>query len=264
MRYGQQVQNARQEHQASLFGDDDEIVQAASRPVIQHAVPWSDVARLERERELVGIFISGNPLDPYYVELNHGVTCTLARREELQPAEGMEVSFGGMVIANTPKTTRKGEPMQIVKLEDFTGTTEIVLFGRNIHAFGALCQPGTPILVRGLYTAGRFGGEIRFRLDSVIPLDDVRGQLVDGVVLRMADDNLDRNTAAILNDIIAQGERDLAEDPRTAMGSLSFDIYSPRYNRRLRMRSVKRFPLTRAGLQALDLNDIDYELHRVK
>ena len=264
IRYGQQTRNSRQEQQASLFGDDDEVVNAASRPTIQHAAPWTNVMRLEKERDLIGIFISGNPLDPYFVELNHGVSCTLAQREELIPTEGLEITFGGMVIENTAKTTRKGEPMQIIKIEDFSGTTEIILFGRNIHAFGALCMVGSPILVRGIYTAGRFGGEIRFRLDSITPLDDVRGQLVDGVILKMADDGMNLQSASIINDIIHNGESEREKDERITMGSLSFDIYSPRYNRKIRMRSGKRFPITRSSLQALEANDIEYEIHKIK
>ncbi len=154
--------------------------------------------------------------------------------------------------------------MQIIKIEDFSGTTEIILFGRNIHAFGALCMVGSPILVRGIYTAGRFGGEIRFRLDSITPLDDVRGQLVDGVILKMADDGMNLQSASIINDIIHNGESEREKDERITMGSLSFDIYSPRYNRKIRMRSGKRFPITRSSLQALEANDIEYEIHKIK
>ncbi|MDE6497340.1 MAG: hypothetical protein K2L21_01630 [Muribaculaceae bacterium] len=255
IRYGAQTQNARNTTQASLFGDDDEVVNAASRPPIEHALPWTPTARLEKERELVGIYLSAHPLDPYYIELNYGVKCTLAQREELTPADGMEVNFGGLVLSNTAKTTRKGEPMQIVKIEDFTGTTEIVLFGRNIYEYGHLCQPGTPVFVTGTYSKGRFGDEVRFRLDSVRLLDDIKGSMVDGVVLKVADDMLTPQFAGILNDIASHSQ----DNP----GTLSFDIFSPRYNRHLVMRSNRRIPLTRATLQALDNNDIEYEVHRI-
>ncbi len=256
IRYGAQTQTSRMNSQASLFGDDDEVVNAASRPPIEHALPWTPTARLEKERELVGIYLSAHPLDPYYIELNYGVKCTLARREELTPTDGMEVNFGGLVLSNTAKTTRKGEPMQIVKIEDFTGTTEIVLFGRNIYEYGHLCQPGTPVFVTGTYSKGRFGGdEVRFRLDSVRLLDDIKGTMVDGVVLKVADDMLTPQFAGILNDIAGHSQ----ENP----GTLSFDIFSPRYNRHITMRSNRRIPLTRATLQALENNDIDYEVHRI-
>ena len=256
IRYGAQTQNSRNTTQASLFGDDDEVVNAASRPPIEHALPWTPTARLEKERELVGIYLSAHPLDPYYIELNYGVKCTLAQREELTPADGMEVNFGGLVLSNTAKTTRKGEPMQIVKIEDFTGTTEIVLFGRNIYEYGHLCQPGTPVFVTGTYSKGRYGGdEVRFRLDSVRLLDDIKGSMVDGVVLKVADDMLTPQFAGILNDIASHSQ----ENP----GTLTFDIFSPRYNRHLVMRSNRRIPLTRATLQAFDNNDIEYEVHRI-
>ncbi|MDE6541935.1 MAG: DNA polymerase III subunit alpha, partial [Muribaculaceae bacterium] len=255
IRYGAQTQNSRQEQMASLFGDDDEVVAAASRPPIEHALPWTAIMRLERERELVGIYMSAHPLDPYFIELNHGVKCTVAQREALAPQDGMEITFGGLVLTNTAKTTRKGDPMQVVKIEDFTATTEIILFGKNIYEYGHLCQPGTPVLISGTYSKGRFGDEVRFRLDAVRLLDDIKGTLVDGITLKVADDMLTPQFAAIINDIIAKGGDD-------AKGSLSFNIYSPRYNRKVVMRSAKKIPLTRATLQALDDNDIEYEVHR--
>ncbi|MDE6270572.1 MAG: hypothetical protein K2M12_06945, partial [Muribaculaceae bacterium] len=152
----------------------------------------------------------------------------------------------------------------IVKIEDFTGTTEIVLFGRNIQVYGHLCQPGSAIFVRGTYTKGRYGDEIRFRLDAILPLEDMRGQLVNGITLKMADDSLNSDAASIINGIIEHGEREEARTAKVAMGSLSFDVYSPRFNRRVRLRSARRFPLTRHSLQELDANDIEYEMNTIK
>ena len=254
IRYGAQTQNARQEQQASLFGDDDEVVAAASRPPIEHVMPWTAIMRLERERELVGIYMSAHPLDPYYMELSFGVKCTLAQRDALGPQDGMEINFGGLVLSNTPKTTRKGDPMQVVKIEDFTGTSEIILFGRNIYEYGHLCQPGTPVLVTGTYSKGRYGDDVRFRLDSVRLLDDIKGTLIDGITLKVADDDLTPQFSLILNDIL--------DKPAEQQGTLSFSIFSPRYNRKISMRSARRIPLTRATLQALDDCDIEYEVQR--
>ncbi len=254
IRYGAQTQNARQEQQASLFGDDDEVVAAASRPPIEHVMPWTAIMRLERERELVGIYMSAHPLDPYYMELSFGVKCTLAQRDALVPQDGMEINFGGLVLSNTTKTTRKGDPMQVVKIEDFTGTSEIILFGRNIYEYGHLCQPGTPVLITGTYSKGRYGDDVRFRLDSVRLLDDIKGTLIDGITLKVADDDLTPQFSLILNDIL--------DKPAEQQGTLSFSIFSPRYNRKISMRSARRIPLTRATLQALDDCDIEYEVQR--
>ena len=210
--------------------------------------------RLERERELVGIYMSAHPLDPYYMELSFGVKCTLAQRDALVPQDGMEINFGGLVLSNTPKTTRKGDPMQVVKIEDFTGTSEIILFGRNIYEYGHLCQPGTPVLITGTYSKGRYGDDVRFRLDSVRLLDDIKGTLIDGITLKVADDDLTPQFSLILNDIL--------DKPAEQQGTLSFSIFSPRYNRKISMRSARRIPLTRATLQALDDCDIEYEVQR--
>ena len=257
IRYGAQSQTKRLEHQASLFGDDDEVVNAASRPPIEHAMPWTAVTRLEKERELVGIYMSAHPLDPYYMELNYGVKCTLAQREELVPQDGMDITFGGLVLSNTAKTTRKGDPMQVIKIEDFTATTEIVLFGRSIYEFGHLCQPGTPVLVSGTYSKGRYGGdEVRFRLDSVRLLDDIKGSLVDGITLNVASDDLNPQLGGFINELIGKASE------HDTLGALSFNIFSPRYNRKVTMRSAKKIPLTRHTVQELRDMDIEFEVNR--
>ncbi|MDE6160063.1 MAG: hypothetical protein K2F77_00230, partial [Muribaculaceae bacterium] len=99
-----------------------------------------------------------------------------------------------------------------------------------------------------------------FRLDSVRLLDAIKGSLVSGVTLKVADDMLNPQFAGIINEMVAKcGER-IEEKEK---GSLTFDIFSPKYNRRISMRSTRKVPLTRTMLQELDKNDIEYEVNRI-
>ena len=118
LRYGALHQNAQRRNEASLFDFDDEQLNTEARPRIRPAMPWADVVRLDKERELVGMYLSAHPLDPYYLELTYGTGLTLAQREELVAKDGLEVAFGGIVTEQTERMTRTGRKMMIVKLED--------------------------------------------------------------------------------------------------------------------------------------------------
>ncbi len=185
LRYGAMYQANQRKNEASLFDFDDEMLNTEARPRLRVANPWSDIYRLDRERELVGMYLSAHPLDPYYIELNYGTTFTLAERDDLPKNDGAEVCFGGIVTECTERTTRQGKPMMIAKLEDFTGTSEVVLFKEQMDQFGHQLQPGRPILVRGVYRKDRYGDTVRFNLTSVVPLESVKGKLVNTITIKL-------------------------------------------------------------------------------
>ena len=98
----------------SLFGDDDAAMSTAGRPPrYRYPHPGPTPTALDQERDLVGLYLSAHPLDPYYMDLNFG--CIPLRHfsdEDAVQTEGMPMSFGGMVVKFDKATTRKGEPFR--------------------------------------------------------------------------------------------------------------------------------------------------------
>ena len=90
LRYGANFQNAASDQQNSLFGDIMEEMNTQGRPEVKPAVPWVDAVRLEKERELVGMYLSAHPLDRYYMELNYGMR-SVKDFIEATPEEGKEI-----------------------------------------------------------------------------------------------------------------------------------------------------------------------------
>ena len=141
LRYGNSYQNASRDQSASLFGDMDAELNTAGRPQVRSAVPWVDAVKLEKERELVGMYLSAHPLDPYYMELNYGMT-SIKQFNETAPEDGRELSFGGMVTKFESRPSRRGGNFGIMAMEDYTGTCELRLFGQKYIDFRQLWQTG--------------------------------------------------------------------------------------------------------------------------
>lgn len=252
LRYGNQYQSMKQANEASLFGDFDDEINTAGRPVIEAAVPWSDIARLDKERELVGMYLSAHPLDPYYMELSHGVSHTLKALEEETHTDGQEVSFGGIITSYTERTLQSGSQMGIIKLEDFTGTHEIVFFSRQLIEFRKFGQEGLAILVRGVYRKNA-KGDLRFNIGTIELLEEVKGTLISGITVNLALDSLKGEAMEILNNKIKSAKK--------GDGKLNLRIFDPEINRSVTLASNARITLDRELMENLDsLSDITYTI----
>ena len=200
LRYGALHQNAKLQQSASLFDFEDDRLNTEARPKIPAVDEWTPIVRLDKERELVGMYLSANPLDPYYIELNYGTSFRLADRADLIPADGMEVSFGGIVTERTEKVTKKGAPMLIVKLEDFSGSTEFMLFSDQIQQFGHLVIVGRPVLVQGVYKKNRYNDDMFFNVVGIHNLDVYKGKMVNSLTIGLSRQQCNTETIATLLD----------------------------------------------------------------
>ncbi len=252
LRYGSQYQSMKQANEVSLFGDFDDEINTAGRPQIEPAVPWSNIARLDKERELVGMYLSAHPLDPYYMELNYGVSHTLKALNEEAHSDGQEVSFGGIITSYNERTLQSGAQMGIIKLEDFTATHEIVFFNRQLLELRKFGQEGLAILVRGVYRLNA-RGELRFNIGTIELLEEVKGTMIGGITVTLALDSLKGEAMEIINDKIKSAKKGDCK--------LNLRIFDPEINRSVNLASGMRIELDRKLVEALDsIPDISYQV----
>lgn len=252
LRYGAMHQNAIRKQEASLFDFDDEQLNAEARPKLRSAEEWAPITKLDKERELVGMYLSAHPLDPYYLELNYGTTFRLSEREDAKIVENQEVSFGGIVTECTRRTTRKGSPMMIVKLEDFTGTTEIVMFNEQMELYGHLTQVGKPILIRGTYN--KQYDNLRFNISSIIPLETVKGKMLNSITIALGFSQCTPTATASIIEQLREGEGQRM--------SLSFSVDSgiPGRQSRMLLSSGKRIAVDKKFIKHLEETGIPFKL----
>lgn len=256
LRYGAMHQNAQRQQQASLFDFEEDQLNNEARPKILPAPSWRNIAKLDRERELIGMYLSAHPLDPYYLELNYGMTCTLDQRADEDIVDGKESIYGGIVTERTERTTRQGRPMMLVKIEDFTASSEFVLFEDQITKFAHLLTEGQAVVIRGVHKANR-SGEIRFNITNVNTLDQYKGKLLESFTINLTVNECNDDMVKCL-DHTTSGREESVKLP------LHFRIYDPEIDRSVVLSSSNPIDIDRKFLNELKEKEIQYSFERIK
>ena len=187
MRFGQRYQVSQHEMQNSLFGAFETIEVAT--PPIPNAEPWSQLERLNRERDLVGMYLSAHPLDPYYMEVTYGCNTPLAEAKNRSEMLDQELTMGGLVVDFQTRMGKKGGQFGILKIEDYSGSFEFMLFGNKYVDFQKFGVVGLAIVVRGAYERG-YGNNVRFNVRSIDLLENLKGKMVKNLVITLSDEDL--------------------------------------------------------------------------
>ncbi|MBQ0141956.1 MAG: DNA polymerase III subunit alpha [Prevotellaceae bacterium] len=216
VRYGNKYQADKQLSVNSLFGEvlPVEIVHPA---IPQNYETWSDLERLNKERDLVGIYLSAHPLDEYAAIMNYVCNTKVTDLDKLEELEKKsEVTFGGIVTSVTSALTKTGKPMGIVTLEDYQGSYTLRVFGRDWTTFHNNFYEGVPVFVRAKVEPMWNGSRIGLNLKSVELLSDIKDSLIHSITLALP---LDKLTETLVEDISELAK----ENPGKA--DLNFYIY---------------------------------------
>ncbi len=227
VRFGQKFQAGQSSMQNSLFGDIEPV--EVAKPPIPKAEQWNILERLNKEKELVGMYLSAHPLDPYYIEVTYGCNTPLASLPDKSDHLDRELTAGGLVVDYQMRMSRKGNQFGILKVEDYSGSYEVRLFGQNFIDYGRYGVVGTPVLLRGAYERRRYGDDIDFNIHSIALLETVKGSLVHNLRLAIDDSDLERmNQLAPLLQPDADSRADLLFRVRDVATGHHVDLMSKR------------------------------------
>lgn len=181
--YGQLFQQEQNEAEASLFGGFDAVeIQRPKFP--EKYEEWTDLERLNREKELVSIYLSGHPLDNYAVILNH--ICNLKCPDVGNVADrlGQTVTFGGIVSSVETRFTKRGLPYGVVRVEDFNGSGELRIFGDQWTRFSNYFILNNSVLITGAVQQRYWGnGDPELVITNVENLVEVRDKKIRKITL---------------------------------------------------------------------------------
>ena len=198
--HGTRHQRDRDEGQAQLFGsfgDDGDGASELRRISWPDAAPWTDSEQLAFEKETLGLYWSGHPMDRYATELKEFGACAIAELAEL-PTNGSradawsssgpkpiepDTSVGGIVAACRQLKTRKGDRMAVFTLEDSAAGVEVIAFPEAYQRSAALIETGTLVLVRGKLE--RDDESVRVLAAEILPIESVRERLAREVAIRV-------------------------------------------------------------------------------
>ena len=207
MRYGQTYQTEKQEMQNSLFGGFDGI-EIQTPPLLKSEAKWSDIERLNKERELVGIYLSAHPLDEYKIVLDNlcNTRCDeLADLAKLSDRE--DVILGGIVTGVKTGFTKTSKPYGVVTLEDFNGSGELFLMGEEWGQRSGMFTIGASVYVTGKVQP-RFqyneNGPKDLKITGVEFLQTVKDKAIDRITISLTTDLLDDQVVTELGELIAE------------------------------------------------------------
>ena len=159
--YSDLYKNDKLDNSVSLFGDIEELKPV--RPAMPKAPEYEDqFALLQKEKEIVGMYLSSHPLDKYLFTLENFTNCglgELSAHEQncYETQKGETVALGGMVVGVDDGVTRTGKPYSKITVEDFTGHHEFSFFGKDYDAFKSKASLHEPIFIKGEIKPKFFG-----------------------------------------------------------------------------------------------------------
>ena len=207
VRYGQNYQAAKQELQNSLFGSFDSV-EIATPVVPKTDVRWSDIERLNKERDLVGIYLSAHPLDEYKIVLDNlcNTKCTELADRCAKLVDRDDITLGGIVTnVQTRFSAKTNKPWGIVTLEDFEGSGELALFGDDWLNLNGKFFEGAAVYVTGKMRPRFYNTEDKeLKVTNVELLQSVKEKAVDRIVISLNNDLLDEQVVTELSELIRE------------------------------------------------------------
>ena len=254
VRYGQQFQQTQMEAQFSLFGMD---AIELNKPAVPEAEEWTALERLNKERSLVGIYLSAHPLDEYYVILQHVCNLKMAEMEYLTAFAGQSVQLGGIVTEVRSGTSKNGKPWGVATIEDFSGTGEIALFGDNWVKWGGYLCIDRSVLIKGTIEKHRFKeGEFELRIGHIDWLADVSDKVIEHITVNVNTATLSKDDVEMLTSYVEENKGN------TALRLVFIDATNPHNQLRMNSRNT-RIKVTRQLLNDIENSDaLSYSINQ--
>ena len=253
LKFGTQYQQSKADSECSLFGFDEVEV---TTPAVPHAEPWGALERLNKEKQLIGIYLSAHPLDEYMVILKKVCNLQMAQMEDLTPLAGKEVRLGGIVTNLRKGVTKKGKPYGIVTLEDYSGAGELALFGENWARFGSYMETaGTTLYITGRVQGKRYApDEMELSIGNVQFLDSVKDSLIENITIYLPEANLTEDLVVEMAEAVRNhpGKTDLMVNILDAENGIPVRLQRRRGG----------ITVTKQLMTALDDNNITYTINQ--
>ena len=206
VRYGQMYQQEQAQAQNSLFGMFGDGIEIARPQPPKNDIRWSDIERLNKERDLVGIYLSAHPLDEYRIILENLCNTRCAELADLSKLSDREdVILGGIVTGVKTGFTKTGKPYGVVNIEDFEGSGEIFMMAEDWGQRAGMFSIGASVYVTGKIKP-RFqyndNGPKDLKINGVEFLQTIKEKAIDSITITLVSDLLDTKIVAELGELI--------------------------------------------------------------
>ncbi|WP_417370279.1 DNA polymerase III subunit alpha [Gelidibacter japonicus] len=257
IRYGSKHQENENSAQVSLFGDASDV--QIAEPLVPPCEEWGTMEKLAQEREVVGIYISGHPLDDFKIEMKTFCNATLAHFANLEPFVNREMTFGGVVTNVEHRVSKQGKGWAMFTMEDYTDSFEFRIFGEEYLRFRHFLVRSSFVYVRVYVKEGWVNKETgkksepRLQFSNFQLLHDVMDTYAKKLSIQLEIRDLKESKIRALEDILRMHEGNQA---------LNFLVYDTEEKMKLHMPSRKqKVKISQELLDELSRQDVFFKLN---
>jgi len=184
--------------QFDLFSMDTTVPATPDAELIR-CLPWSDKVRLNGEKETLGLYLSGHPIEQYADELKDIVSDKISNLQIGKNA----VTIAGLVLSVRTMNTRRGSKMAVVTWDDRSARLEITVFSDVFQKYQELLQKDRMLVVKGEVSEDDFTGSLRMNAECIYDIDKAREQFAKRVLLEVSAEHLQQGLAGQLGDVLS-------------------------------------------------------------
>lgn len=200
IRYGNAQQESKNSTQQTLFGDMGSM--DVPLPKILPAEPWSNLEQLKKEKEIIGIYLSGHPLDDYRVELENFCTVTLNQMADLKKLNGRDIALAGIITTANHRISKNGKPFGTFVIEDYQDSFSFSVFSEEYAKNKHLLEQDAFVFIRGkIQTRYNNADDYELKITSVQYLDEVVNKMAKSITVCFDINTLDDEKVVKLGEI---------------------------------------------------------------
>ncbi|MEO9891397.1 DNA polymerase III subunit alpha [Aurantibacter sp.] len=257
VKYGAKFQENANSSQVSLFGEASEV--QIPEPEVPHCEEWATMEKLRREKEVVGIYISGHPLDDFKKEIKSFCNANVSCMHNLPDYVSRELSFAGVISDVQHRISKNGKGWAAFTLEDYTDSFEFRIFGEEYLKFRHFLMINSfayiKVYVKDGWVNRETGkkGDPRIQFNSFMLLQDVMNAYARKLTIKLNIDNLQEDRIRVLKDTMTTHKGDHA---------LNFVVYEMSEEIKVNLISRKqKVHISTELLTALEEADVHYKLN---
>jgi DNA polymerase-3 subunit alpha len=238
IRYAAKVQQEENSSQTSLFGGGAGA--PMPMPRVDPIEPFSEIEKLHFEKEVVGVYISGHPLDNFRFELDTFCNLPVNDLNNLESKEGKDVKVGGIVASVEHKMTKTGKPFGKLILEDYSGKYEFLMWSEDYMKFKSFLMPGIFLFVEGNVMRKTWGDmALEFKIRNMDLLNELGLKRTKGMQVRMPMKSVNKELIGQIEAICNEfsGSTPLFVTLKDAEENITLDLLS----RKMRVKPVNEF-----------------------
>lgn len=228
IKYGSKMKLDKSANQNTLFGGDDSIeIQQPEAPKVPE---WDKIDRLNKEKELIGIYLSAHPLDDFKLEIDNFTNTRISDFNDIKKLKGKEVKIAGIISAVEHRTTKTGKPFGSITIEDYSDSYKMTLFSKDYLENKQYFTEGYFLFMEGRvqHRFNNDSNELEFKPTKMDMLSEIREKKMKSISLKITIDKLDNELIQELESVVIKHKGNTA---------LKFLIYEPSSSTWIQMHS---------------------------